>query len=330
MRPESLDDVDGILVYADELMSRGDPHGNLIALQHAKKTRPAKAWLEKHAKAILGELAGNQRIELTWQSGFIRSATLSDWEEDDLSLEVQYDQLRASAAAKLIHELSLGQAPMDQPKCTSRQGYCYEALFARMTKHPLPTLRVLVVGGVVNKPEYNCAYGLDAVLPKHPGLEEIRINGGVYTFGSPALPHLRRLRILADHDAATLRELARADLPALEQLELHGDEREEDEPTAADYVKLFAGDRMPKLRHLEFSTNGDVFLEACRALLASPLLRQLHELEINFIDNPIADLVLEDPAPLRHLKKLSLTTLQRGDVTPSRRTRLKKALPRLR
>ena len=330
MLPESVDDVDAILVYADDLMSRGHPHGNLIALQHAKKNRQANTWLQKHAKEILGDLADNERIDVKWTSGFIHSASLTEWDDEGLPFEVQYDQLRACPAAQLIRELSLSQAPMDQSGCTSDQGYCYEGLLARMAKHPLPTLRHLDVGGDVNKPEYNCALGLDRVLAKHPSLQEISISGGVYDFGSPKLPNLHKLRILADHDGTTIRKLARADLPMLDELDLHGGGRDDDEPTAADYVKLFTGERMPKLRRLQFSTTGEVFLDACRALLASPLVRQLDELVLDFIDNAIADLVLQDPTPLRHIKKLALTTLDRRDMSPARRTRLKKALPKLR
>lgn len=66
-----------------------------------------------------------------------------------------------------------------------------------------------------------------------------------------------------------------------------------------------------------------------RALLRSPLLPRLEALTLEFIDDAIADLVIEDPKPLRHLKKLTMTTLQGGDVTPSRRKRLKAALPKL-
>jgi hypothetical protein len=330
MKPESLDDVDGLLVYADELQSRGDPHGTLIALQHGKKTRQANAWLKAHATELLGALAGNEQLEPTWQSGFIRAARLTEWEDDGPSFTVQYDQLRACPAAQLIRELMLSQAPMDHRACKSKQGYCYEVLLAHMAKHPLPTLRQLSVGGDVAKPEYNCALGLAPVLAKHPGLEELGINGGVYDLGTPALPNLRKLRILANHSGENVRELAGARLPALVELDLHGDAQEDHEPTPADYVKLFASDRMPALRTLEFSTNEEeVYLEACRALLASPLLRQLTALTLEFIDNAIADLVLEDPRPLRHLKKLKLGTLERGDVTPSRRTRLARALPKL-
>ena len=327
-RPDSLDDVDGILVYADALMTRGDPHGNLIALQQGKKSRQANAWLAKHAPAILGELAKSD-VKLEWQSGFIRKASLTEWEDDAPTMVELYDQLRACPAAQLIVELQLDQAPMDVPSCTTERGYCYEPLFAHMVKHPVATLRTLRVGADVNKPEYNCMHGLARVLAKHPGLEKVTINGGVYDFGSPKLPKLRTLRILADHDAATIKKLARAHLPALDELDVHGGGTEEDPPTAADYAKLFAGERTPKLRRLVFSSHADGFVDVVRELLRSPLLRRLDELMVEFIDNEIADLVSEDPLPLRHLKKVALTTLEPRDVTPSRRKRLKAALPKL-
>jgi len=330
MKPESLEDVDGLLVYADELQSRGDPHGTLIALQHGKKAREANTWLKAHATELLGALAGNERLDLKWQMGFIRAASLTEWENEGPSFTTQYDHLRACPAAQLIRELMLSQGPMHQPTCKSSQGYCYEALLARMAKHPLPTLRQLSVGGDVAKPEHICALGLAPVLVKHPGLEELGINGGVYELGTPTLPALRKLRILANHSSKNTRDLAGARLPALVELEVHGDADEAHPPVAADYVKWFASERMPALRTLEFSINEEeLYLEACRALLASKLLTQLTHLTLEFIDNAIADLILETPGPLRHLKKLKLGTLQRGDVTASRLTRLKKALPKL-
>jgi uncharacterized protein (TIGR02996 family) len=59
MRPESIDDVDGILVYADQLMSGGDPHGSLIALQHGNKTPEAEAWLRRRSSAISPTTSGS-------------------------------------------------------------------------------------------------------------------------------------------------------------------------------------------------------------------------------------------------------------------------------
>ena len=328
-RPESLDDVDGILVYADALMQKDDPHGNLIALQHGKKTKQAKAWLQKHASAIIGKLAETEQVTLEWQSGFIRKTALTEWDDDAPKMVELFDMVRTCPAGQLLAELQLDQAPMDVPSCTTEQGYCYEPMLAHMVEHPVATLRTLRLGAEVSKPEYNCMHGLAPVLAKHPGLEKVTINGGIYDFGSPKLPKLRKLRILADHDAATIDKLSRADLPVLDELDLHGGGTEDDPPSADDYAKLFAAKRMPKLRRLVFSSHEDGFVDVVRELLRSPLLPRLEELMVEFIDNDVADLVIEDPSPLRHLKKVALTTLEPGDVTAARRKKLQAALPKL-
>src|SRR5689334_19883893 len=77
-------DIDTLLVYADLLQSKGDPRGELIALQHKKKTDEADALLAKHDAELYGPLEaykttfdGSDAEAFEWRLGFIRTARLS-------------------------------------------------------------------------------------------------------------------------------------------------------------------------------------------------------------------------------------------------------------
>ncbi|MEO8705817.1 MAG: hypothetical protein ABI867_37650 [Kofleriaceae bacterium] len=76
---DGLDDVDALLVYADLLQQQGDPHGELIVLQHRGLAIEAGALLDAHAPALLGtahRLWSLGMIELTWERGFIAGVRL--------------------------------------------------------------------------------------------------------------------------------------------------------------------------------------------------------------------------------------------------------------
>jgi uncharacterized protein (TIGR02996 family) len=83
------DDPSAYLVYADWLQARGDPHGELIALQHAMRAhndieefvrlgKHESVLREKHAAAWLGVslAAVPHRTQFQWRLGFIDAARL--------------------------------------------------------------------------------------------------------------------------------------------------------------------------------------------------------------------------------------------------------------
>lgn len=71
------------LVYADWLLERGDPRGELILLQCQPPTmqtkRQVRSLLDAHEKRWLGELAHLTRAR-TWERGFLAEATITRWE----------------------------------------------------------------------------------------------------------------------------------------------------------------------------------------------------------------------------------------------------------
>lgn len=75
------------LVYADWLQQRGEPRGELIALQHAMlespnavslRTRQAELFAD-HSDRLLGPLALVGNVKPEWYCGFVRSLELSIW-----------------------------------------------------------------------------------------------------------------------------------------------------------------------------------------------------------------------------------------------------------
>ncbi|HEU0034637.1 MAG TPA: TIGR02996 domain-containing protein [Kofleriaceae bacterium] len=72
------DDTAAYLVYADWLIERGDPRGELITLHAEDPTcAAAERHLERHRRELLGPLAVHAgHVTLDWQLGFVRAAHL--------------------------------------------------------------------------------------------------------------------------------------------------------------------------------------------------------------------------------------------------------------
>lgn len=93
------------LVYADALIERGDPHGELIMLQHQAAVAEAQALIERNVEALLGPLVelDPASFELSWQRGYVRAAKFN----------ITYDRLGpllaflASDHGRLLESLEL-------------------------------------------------------------------------------------------------------------------------------------------------------------------------------------------------------------------------------
>ncbi|MCW5809299.1 MAG: TIGR02996 domain-containing protein, partial [Deltaproteobacteria bacterium] len=80
-------DVDLYAVYADWLQQRGHVRGELIAAQLAELRGSAEAvdaredLLAIHAGALLGPLASDRHLALTWRCGFVHAAAAAAGED---------------------------------------------------------------------------------------------------------------------------------------------------------------------------------------------------------------------------------------------------------
>ncbi|MEO8704327.1 MAG: TIGR02996 domain-containing protein [Kofleriaceae bacterium] len=118
------DDDAAYLVYADYLMARDDPRGQLIVIQAQAEEEPEKArravlrkaagaLIDQHREYFLGPLAkldpSGKRSGLVWRCGYVRKLEL-EWEED-----MDPDEADRQLATILVHpsyrfiiELELG------------------------------------------------------------------------------------------------------------------------------------------------------------------------------------------------------------------------------
>jgi uncharacterized protein (TIGR02996 family) len=110
MRIEDPDDLDAYLVYADWLMARGDPHGELIAVHVALERSNDEALAQREQvliERLLGDLAG-AADQISWLRGFVQAIRWCD-----------AGVLRGVLAlpiARLVREIEIGDwSPRHEP-----------------------------------------------------------------------------------------------------------------------------------------------------------------------------------------------------------------------
>jgi uncharacterized protein (TIGR02996 family) len=106
------DDDAAYLVYADYLMARDDPRGQLIVMQTQAEEEPdksrrgvlrkaAQALIDQHRAYFLGPIAeldpAGKRTALAWRCGYVRKLEL-EWDED-----TDPDEAEEELATILVH-----------------------------------------------------------------------------------------------------------------------------------------------------------------------------------------------------------------------------------
>ena len=239
--PDIVHDLDARLVLADDLQQRGDPQGELIAVQHAlagEHLAPAeRKQLAKREHALLdanhelwwGPLAqvlrkpGNKyplkpALEVTWNRGFVDSVRIQR------ALKLQFDQiygqLRRLPIARNLRKLVLGDPQLDAAMTTTIH---YGSIFQVMEREGIPPhLEELVIGDVTPARRPRIHLGdARAVLAACTRLERLEIAAGSGTFAPFTSTNLRELAIAGISRAALL-PLVDAKLPALVELDITG------------------------------------------------------------------------------------------------------------
>ncbi len=291
--PDVLDDLEARLVLADDLQQRGDPQGELIAIQHAltgEHLPPAeRRMLAKRESAILdanhelwwGPLAqfvrkrGNKyplapALEVTWNRGFVEAVRIQR------ALKLQFDQiygqLRKLPIARNIRKLVLGDPQLDQAHSTTIH---YGSIFTVMEREGVPPhLTELVIGDVTPARRPRIHLGdARAVIAECTHLERLQISAGTGTFAPIISATLRELAIAGISRAALL-PLVDSKVPALVDLDITG-------------VEIRA------------------FLEL---LLGSPLLQQLQRLTLTrcHMQDPDLSILYMHARRFEHLAHLDL------------------------
>jgi hypothetical protein len=185
-----------------------------------------------------------------------------------------------------------------------------EALVAARDR--LPNLRAIFFGDIISE-ECEISWiqntDLGPLFGAYPRLEQFGVRGTTgLSFGTLQHASLRSLTIQSGGlDAALVRAVAAAALPALEHLEIWlGTPDYGGNATLGDLGPILAGDRFPRLRYLGLR-NSEIADDIAAAVAAAPVLAQIRELDLSLgtLGDEGALALLASPAVAR-LERLDL------------------------
>lgn len=312
------DDLAPYRVYSDWLQSRGDPRGELIAVQAElsrlrELERASAALMREHREHFLGPLAqwqwdAGSPITATWELGFIHR----------LSASLLVDSMSERALADLLGRV------LDHGSARFIRGvhvFCsYPAQLAPVLAvlsrgKRSASLRALHLGEtdlmLARKSELPAIGNVEPILAAYPRLREVVLNGRA-RLGRVRLPRANRL-VLADCDEGAVTSLLAAEWSHLEVLELAL--ARDDSGTGQLLGAL--GDvltpaRLPRLRTLHLcgfppSFSGQV--------VASDLMEQLASLALTqgSADAQVAEQLYPRAVALGGLEELDLTDNHLGE-----------------
>ncbi len=311
------DDTDAYLVLADWLQGQGDPRGELIVLQQAKKTKEARSLLKKQPQLVPVIKPTPETLELEWSCGFIKSAHLgwAMYTNDMMGVKEDEDEpddwgdackqallaFLQHPAARFLQSLRLGCIPTDD-------GLDLNPYAAAIEKAAPPCLRTLAID---DTQDWDIS-STNAKAPNGkalPQLQELVISAGRLDLGKLDFPSLRTLKVISGSlRAGELKAIANAKLPKLEHLEIWcGDPRYGATGTAKDLAPLFAGTNVPKLTYFGLM-NCPFADEGVKALIKSKLLPRLKVLDLsrgNLSDRGVEEMAAHKDA-FRHLDLLDV------------------------
>lgn len=318
---EDPSDEAASLVYADWLQQQGHPRGALIAVQHARETRPndpvlaaeeARLFTE-HRRELMGGLMDlepkdDAGVFLEWERGFVRKVRI-DGEQDRSQGEASLFRALSNPSTRMLRELEIGKHQWGDQNNT-----LMSMVLVGCGLHP--PLRRLVLADFddtridnidISRAPLGDLGGLGVLYPR---LEDVVLKGtGDVRLQPLALPNARRFALRTSSlRRETLRSILEANWPALEELELwFGAADYGADCTVEDLQSLFRGDALPKLRTLRLM-NAEITDELCRPLLTSRLLPRLEALDfaLGTLSAEGAGILIEGRAALGHLRSIGV------------------------
>jgi uncharacterized protein (TIGR02996 family) len=294
--------IEPYLVYADWLLDRGDPRGEWIMLEHRGDREKADA----HRVAFEAQV--DRRIKPTWKLGFIDSARVDEW--DDQNGEPPLSRafrnfLRLSSSA-LLRELVFA-------RCNGPDGTIgYDDLFDVLAEERAPALHSLVAGDFVYPDECEISWATIGDLSRlgrsTPNLRSLVLQGGAVTLGEIDLPELREFELRTGTiSTITIQSITGARWPKLERLVIwFGQDTYGAEGGVDDLAPILRAEGLPNLKHLGLM-NAEFTDELAIALEQAPILKQLESLSLamgTLSDEGAAALAR---APLEGLKRLDVS-----------------------
>lgn len=318
------------LVYADWLQGQGHPRGELGVLQSARAARPKEAALAKAEQRLFEQHPGLAPVRLveavaaaeaarkqakgkakgkkgepaedapavTWENGFIAAARLARGAgRGPHTVRALAAELLAHPAARFLRELRIGGLGPDE--------HDYGEVIEALIRGCPATLRTLsLVDLPAGDPALVFANLADVtpLLAAMPLLEELCLAGPHIELRSLALPKLRRLAV-ATSDPDVLLALAKAELPALEALELSAGDAE---LPAAALAKVLAAAWPVRRLAITRTANTDALVPY---VVKSKLLPQLAALDLSGgkLSDAGAGVLVAGKAKLEHLAALDVS-----------------------
>ncbi|MDQ3370899.1 MAG: TIGR02996 domain-containing protein, partial [Myxococcota bacterium] len=312
------EDREAYLVLADYLQGQGDPRGELIVLQLRGEDDPrahkaAQKYFDVHHEAMLGPLVPHQKVHghraadaFTWRRGYIQRARLSTLEDEERSAAELLELVLRLPSGRFLAELTIGfDGSFDSG---------LERIVELLAEHGAPALRKLHLGDFVYPDECELSWfevgDISGVWRALPRLRHLIVQGGTFDLGTIEHPTLERLEVRTGGlSAVNAAALTAARCPALRHLDVwYGTENYGWDGSFAAVEPLLARTDLPALRHLGLR-NAEFTDEACRALVTSPLLRQLEVLDLSLgtLSDDGAQTLAAHRDALRHLRVLDVS-----------------------
>lgn len=289
-------------VYADWLMSRGDPRGEIAGLALGGKSTDARGAITTH----FADIADHIRYELVW--GFVRGVTIRRVDDTD-ELADLVERVLASPLCAFVESIACGLTSDDRE--TNDWGPTLAAIGAAPQARVLRELRFDAWDSGDSELSWVPFGDLSAGWTALPALETLVIKaGGGGTLGTLALPTLRHFtRISGGLSNAEVEAICRATWPQLVSLEIWTGHRDYGaDVRLADLQPILDGRGLPRLGHLGI-VNSELVDELLAALPRSRILPQLYSLDLSMgIAAATAAHTLVERAPAyRHLAALDLS-----------------------
>ena len=304
-------------VYADWLLERGDPDGELVAIQLALEDAPGDAALlarereliavrEQGLRRLYYYAVGQAICRPVWRRGLLHAITIHG---DAYSSETAYAyaELAADPAARFLRELTVRPATVMHGEPTPDDAAIVDAIAAAGAP---PALRRLAFDPLDFQISWTRLTDLSPLYSHLSRLEELAIEAGDVTLGRIDLPALRSLELVTGGlRRHVLDSVAAASWPRLERLVLYlGTERYGGDCALADLADLLDGACLPAglralgLCNCEFADSLADSLARARVL---PRLAHL-DLSHGTLDDAGAQAILDHAGAFRHLATLDL------------------------
>ncbi len=315
------DDRDAYLVYGDWLQSKGDPRGELIAVQIKRSqadTDELRAQEEKliaaNKAAWLGELAGlgDKDAAVTWRWGFVDEVRFGppadDYETSDASFPDLWKSVMGLPGSQFVRAVTFGAIGYDDYPTSWSD--CIDALVEHGTPPNLWKLG-FTRGGYwdISSTELG---DLSAAYPKLQNLRELSIELGAMEFGAMDLLQLRKLEIITGGlQSDNIASIVKARWPHLETLSLCIGQSGNDYGCTvelSDIEAILAAENLPAVKHLALA-NSSLADEIAAALPKSRILPRLQSLDLSkgTLGDGGADAIIKNWEAFAHLRTLDLS-----------------------